>query len=256
MMNSSKKLVFVSHSHTDRDFALELQKALREAGAETFFDQDRLDAGDDLPVHLARAIVRCTVFLLLWSKHSASSRWVSREWNSAYQLRRRIVPYRIDSSPMPQELDNLVHIDISDRRLGNSALLRSVFGRDYVPDTVALFPGQWMARVDVFGLGSATFNLELRQTGQVTGEGWLDRGGVAQAPIDSLGLGFLSDLRFPVTGKWSYDAGPRALTLELTSEGFGQSNTEIITVQTTGHERHTIVGKDFRGRTWMISRRA
>lgn len=48
---------------------------------------------------LAQACLGETSSCWFWSNSATSSSWVEREWNLAYQLKRRIVPYVIDKSP-------------------------------------------------------------------------------------------------------------------------------------------------------------
>jgi hypothetical protein len=42
-------VVFVSHSHVDRDFALYVDRVLKQNGAQTFLDQEQLIPGENLP---------------------------------------------------------------------------------------------------------------------------------------------------------------------------------------------------------------
>ena len=79
--------IFISHSHRDRDIALRLDGVLKKHQAETFFDQDRIDVGDELPSRLENGIKWCSKLLLLWSANAARSAFVELEWNRAYDLR-------------------------------------------------------------------------------------------------------------------------------------------------------------------------
>lgn len=92
---------FISHSDRDRQSATEPRAVLRRYGAQTFLDQDQIQAGQALPqrIMLAQACLGETSSCWFWSNSATSSSWVEREWNLAYQLKRRIVPYVIDKSP-------------------------------------------------------------------------------------------------------------------------------------------------------------
>ena len=75
----SSPVVFISHSHKDRHMATELQKTIKAQGAETYFDQERIDPGARLTKKIRDLITSSNTFLLLWSASAASSEWVRRE---------------------------------------------------------------------------------------------------------------------------------------------------------------------------------
>lgn len=246
--------VFISHSHQDRHIATELQSTLETYGAETFLDQERIRPADVLPDRIRDGIVSCQNFLLIWSASAARSQWVDREWDMAYQLKKKIVPYVLDGTSLPAGLDNLVYITLKDRELGNVQLLTAIFGPGFKPDPTTLFPGQWQASVDAFGMAQGTYNLELRANGQVEGEGGITQGGLAGQLARQVGMTGLLTMRISVHGRWSYDQGTGVLTLELFASGFGQQTHDTIMVRTTGEESQAIRGEDLAGRTWTLKR--
>lgn len=89
---SSTPKVFVSHSHHDRHSAVKLQKILEENEAQTFLDQDTIDVADYLPERIQEGISWCSSLLLLWSSSAARSLWVGKEWELAYDLKKRLFP--------------------------------------------------------------------------------------------------------------------------------------------------------------------
>jgi TIR domain len=250
----NKPKVFISHRHLDRHVATQLQSVLHQHGAETFLDQDRIQAGDVLPDRIQDGIKWCDIFLLLWSGYAASSDWVAREWDLAYESRKKIIPYLLDQTPLPNELDNLVHVEDSDRLHGNAQLLLAVFGKEFVTDSTTLFPGRWKARMDAMGMVQATYNLELRANGQVEGDGGADASGVAIGMARQLGMEGLFTMRIPVHGSWSYDQGTQILAIEMNAAAFGQQTMETIRIHTTGREKGAILGRDLGGRTWTLER--
>ena len=253
---SPTKHVFISHSHHDRAIATELQTTLAAAGAETYMDQDNIQAGDNLPKRIRDGLNWCDMVLLIWSAEAADSAWVIREWNSAYELRRRIVPYVLDETPLPAGLENVVYIELKDRQLGDSNLLRSIFGKDFVPDPTTLFPGHWNVTIDAYGLVQGKYDLNLRQNGQIEGDSSIDENSQVAQMMRQMGVGGLADMHVPVHGTWSYDRNTQSLNLEMSASGFGQSTTERITIQASGREKNAITGKDFQGRTWKLWRSA
>lgn len=77
--------VFVSHSSTDNSFCQALVHALRDAGADVWFDQENLG-----PVRLLDAIMAelddRPVFIVVLSPAAFASEWVRQECKWAWQL--------------------------------------------------------------------------------------------------------------------------------------------------------------------------
>lgn len=247
---SSQPRIFISHSHDDRHTAVQLQQVLEEHGAQTFLDQDRIDTLDNLPDRVREGISWCEFLLLIWSAGSAASAWVRREWETAQKRGKTIIPYVLDGTKLPFLLDELVYIESSDQRHGNAKLLKAV-GLGYKDDP---FPGIWEASVDAFGMVQGTYRLELRENGQVEGEGGISDAGLAGQMAGELGMGDLLSMRIPVHGTWSYERGSRILTIEMTAEALGQRQDDTIRIRATGHEKGAITGEDLGGRTWTLRR--
>ncbi len=77
--------VFLSHSSTDRDFADALAKALRDAGADVWYDESHLGTGQLLR-EISRQLAQRPVFVVVLSKAAFASEWVPRECEWAYNL--------------------------------------------------------------------------------------------------------------------------------------------------------------------------
>lgn len=251
----SRPQVFISHSHADRHMAVLLQRVLEQAGAATFLDQDRIQPADDLPDRVSEGLAWCDALLLIWSADAATSAWVEREWDRAYELRKRIIPYVLDRTPLPDALSNLVFVEAQDQRLSHAGLLGAVFGRDFVPTGATLFPGKWQASMDAFGLVQGTYTLELRPNGQVEGEGGVANSGAAGELAQQMGMSGVLSMRVPVHGRWTYDEGSELLTIEMTTGVvMGQTHSDTIRIHTTGRDGADITGQDLAGRTWKLHR--
>jgi tetratricopeptide (TPR) repeat protein len=83
----SQLKVFLSHSSQDKAFADAFAQALRDAGADVWYDEESLGTG-----HLRRTIMKelgdRPVFLVLLSKPAMASTWVLDECEWAYDLQR------------------------------------------------------------------------------------------------------------------------------------------------------------------------
>ena len=75
--------VFISHSHQDRHIATSVDKVLRKHSAETFLDQDSIQAGEVLSEKIEEGITWCNAFVLIWSIEAAKSPWVRRPRQSS-----------------------------------------------------------------------------------------------------------------------------------------------------------------------------
>jgi hypothetical protein len=251
----SAQRVFISHSHEDRDTAVLVESVLKQHQAETFLDQDRIEVGEVLPARLENGIRWCNKFLLLWSAGAARSAWVEREWNIAYDLRKMIIPYRLDTYPFPDALQDRVFVDINDKTRAHGGLLTAVFGRDFEPaDPTTLFPGKWQLLPATGGLAETTTDVELRPNGQVLGTVHIGSGGLFGHLLGSAGMGHFLNLEAPVRGKWTYEEVTEILTIDVTSEFMGQTNHQVVQIRTTGKERRQLQGRDLMGNIWGVRR--
>lgn len=259
----SSPVVFISHSHSDKDEAFRLHLLLKANGATTFLDQDEILGGDTLPQTIRNGIARCDKFLLIWSYAAAESEWVEKEWEAAFELRKRIIPYILDSSSLPDALQNFVYVNRNDEEHGHAELFRAVFGRLLEnPKGVDIFPGHWVATVQQGGTGNqAVATLELRPNGQVRGESQIEKTGgiglidqiIRNSPYGYLGATDLYFQRVPLQGRWSYTSGG-GLRLKLVQSSMGQVLSKEVTVHTTGKKKDTLHGLDKDGNMWTLRR--
>ena len=249
-----ERRVFLSHSHRNREFATELQALLQHYGAQVFLDQDEIQVGDDLPQRIRAGVTRCDIFLLIWSAASASSIWVGREWDLAYRLRRRLIPYLIDRTPLPPGLDNLVFMDVSDRTLGDAKLLTSVFGSTFQPDLTTIFPGRWRLTIEAYGTVGGIYDINLRLNGQIEGEGGVNQDSQVFQMMRQLGLASMATMRILVAGSWSYDRNTQMLTLMINASGWGQQHSSTVKILVEGTDHDTLTGQDLELHTWTLRR--
>lgn len=84
---TTPKRIFVSYSSVDRRIALDIARAYRRLGIDTFMDRLSLEGGDLWEERLAKEIDRCDAVYLLWSEASAKSKYVCWEISRALGLR-------------------------------------------------------------------------------------------------------------------------------------------------------------------------
>ena len=102
--------VFISYSRKDTKTADAVCEALARAGLSCFIDREGIDGGANFPEVLASTIDNSGVFLLLASKNSYQSKFTQAEILHAFKHKRSgcIIPYLIDDSPMPTDLEFLL----------------------------------------------------------------------------------------------------------------------------------------------------
>jgi hypothetical protein len=248
MVSNNVPTVFISHSHKDRNEALNLQRLLEENHAIVYLDQEQIVAGDYLPGSIQEGIASSDKFILIWSIHAASSNWVNMEWKIAFELKKRIIPYIIDTTVLPDALQNFVFIDKTDQEHGHGELFRAIFGSmPEAPKGVDMFPGHWEAEfIMPDGTGNQViYDLELKSNGQVVGNirtkaagtlGWLSN----ELALDGFNLGFLFQPT-PISGNWSYRPGS-GLYLKLVQQAYGSEFPIDLQIFTAGTYQNVLQG--------------
>ncbi len=112
---------FLSHSSANRTAAVRLEQGLEAGGLSVWLDNSEGRLGVLLANELQAAIRDARVVVLLWSSHAAT-RWIASEWLTAFHLGRFIIPCTLDETPLPQCLENSVHLRI--RRVTPSVIER------------------------------------------------------------------------------------------------------------------------------------
>lgn len=106
--------IFLCHSSADRQVAVQIVTALRHAGADVWYDEHNLGAGQLLG-EIQRELSSRPVVLLLISKAALASKWVRREMEWAYNLYSRdpirvILPIIVEKVA-PHDFDQWLFIE-------------------------------------------------------------------------------------------------------------------------------------------------
>jgi hypothetical protein len=96
--------LFISYARENSEFADELVTLLSKQGHDVRMDRASLVAGDNWQKWLTDTITRVDAVVLIWSKHSAKSEWVNREISFSASHEKRILPVRIDDTPIKQNI--------------------------------------------------------------------------------------------------------------------------------------------------------
>jgi hypothetical protein len=102
---------FVSHASEDDALATRICKKLAGNKIAVWIDHQNLRRKGLLLDALQAAIESCHHVVLLWSKDSADSRYVTAEWKFAWNRERPIIPCRVDECKLPLGLAGYLYCD-------------------------------------------------------------------------------------------------------------------------------------------------
>jgi TIR domain len=108
--------VFVSYATPDEPLAACLVADLNARGIETFFGQNDMPPGENIPVRLSQYLQQSDYFVLLVSAHTVGRRWVEAEWSVAFvrelnERRAFLFLLRLDETPPPAILAARRYLD-------------------------------------------------------------------------------------------------------------------------------------------------
>jgi hypothetical protein len=130
---------FLSHAHVDKQAVDGLYTWLTEvAGVPAWYDAEHLPPGATIETALPEAIQECRSMILVVSQASLASGWVKEEFGKAVGQRTkypdyRILPVRLDDSPLPGFLETTKWLDLPGGTLDlhtANELLASLYGTD------------------------------------------------------------------------------------------------------------------------------
>ena len=108
--------IFVSYSHHDASLVTPVVRLLRSTNDFVFLDSDSIKPGQKWRQALNEAMEQANLVVVFWCTHSNQSAEVEREYRSAIEARKDVLPVLLDSTPVPPALDQYQWIDF--RELG------------------------------------------------------------------------------------------------------------------------------------------
>jgi hypothetical protein len=104
--------IFISYARADKDKAELLANAFSSNGWSVWWDRE-IPPGQSFDETIESALNAARCVVVLWSKHSVSSRWVKTEAAEGAE-RGTLVPAMIDHAPIPLEFKRIEAADLSD----------------------------------------------------------------------------------------------------------------------------------------------
>lgn len=125
--------VFLSHNSADKPLARSIGAHLVLVGADVWFDEWEIQAGDSVPGLLNEGLKDFDVFLLIWSKSASRSNWVRQELHSAIvraiaDSSAKIILCKVDDTPLPPLIADRRYIDLRDVKAGIQELVGDITG--------------------------------------------------------------------------------------------------------------------------------
>lgn len=96
--------VFISYAREDLHWVQPIEQVLLEQGHTLWRDQEKVRGGQQWPKVIGEAIAANDFLLLVWSRKSAKSHFVEFEWNTAFALKKTIVPCLLEDLSLPPAL--------------------------------------------------------------------------------------------------------------------------------------------------------
>ncbi len=131
---SSDKKVFISHSHSDREFTERLARDLMAHGQNVWFDKWDIRPGDSIVTKIfEEGLADAEAFLIVLSKDSVRSDWVREELNVATVRRiedlTRVIPVLKEDVEVPTALRTMHWVDMrTDFAAGVRSILNVLAG--------------------------------------------------------------------------------------------------------------------------------
>lgn len=140
-MELTKYDVFISYSRKDyvdehknvipSNEVSKIKEALTKAGITYWFDEEGVYSGNEFAKIIVRSIKASKVFVFLSTENSNQSEWTASEISTAYMLKKKIIPVRIDDSVYHDDvilyISRLSHIDYNENpEKGRKELIRSI----------------------------------------------------------------------------------------------------------------------------------
>jgi TIR domain len=116
---------FLSYNSNDKSSARRLGGQLKFVGADVWFDDWNIRAGDSIPGKVNEALEALDTVILVWSAHSDRSSWVRAELETAIMRSIddggfRVIPVRLDEAPLPSLLLPLKWVQLSEDDVGRA----------------------------------------------------------------------------------------------------------------------------------------
>lgn len=110
-MQAATTRVFVSYSRADAALVAPVVKLLRANRSYVFYDIDDIQPGKRWRGEIDRGLAEAELVVVFWCDHALRSDEVRREWATAIDRNKDLVPLLLDATPLPAALGEFQWID-------------------------------------------------------------------------------------------------------------------------------------------------
>src|SRR5262249_53868001 len=125
---SNQPNVFISYSPSDKEIALQVDALLRTYRVKTFVDFDRAMENELLLEEVLQERGACHMVVLIWSQRAVNDEVVNADWQTALSFGQPVVPYTLDDTPLPPEINSNQVVSIGNLQSAKDDILRSIYG--------------------------------------------------------------------------------------------------------------------------------
>jgi hypothetical protein len=111
--SADPRLIFISHSHDDHEFARLLKKRLEKNKLKAWIATDRLEAGVNWTGEIDQAIRQAAAVVVIMTPKSAQSQYVTYEWAYALGAGTRVIPVIWKPTRFHSHMQHLQYIDFT-----------------------------------------------------------------------------------------------------------------------------------------------
>lgn len=140
-MPSQGTAVFVSYSHADASLVAPVVRLLRVNKSFVFQDIDRIQPGKKWRSEITKALAEAQLVVVFWCDHASRSNEVSKEWKTAIEQEKDLLPLLLDATPLPPELGEFQWIDFRGTVGANHSSIESSVPKPTAPAK----SGRWLS---------------------------------------------------------------------------------------------------------------
>ncbi len=107
--------VFISHKHSDSDFAENLANKLKAAGFEGWIDNEGIPSGEDWRQSIDDAIRSSFALIVIMTPEAKASEYVTYEWAFAIGIGITVIPVMLKNTDPHPRLETLQFLDFTNR---------------------------------------------------------------------------------------------------------------------------------------------
>ena len=120
---------FISHCSKDIKIVEQIVNVVKDCGIPYWKAPEMIPAGSNYAKEIPKALKNCSIFLFIVSEAAQNSVWIEKELDSAVNARKKIIPVRIDDTPLSDMytfyMNNIQMIDVqvqADGKIANDSL--------------------------------------------------------------------------------------------------------------------------------------